>query len=121
MPSLLAGSRFGQDDGGGDYEDYLAALMALLEERSGADEVSAFTDPTELMQRFRNEGYQPRATGVPYIFTGGAPFPQSEGQRQGENIATTGALAGNVLTSIGDVLPAILDAWNKGKKKKGAS
>ena len=118
MPSLLAGSRFGQGDEGGDYEDYLAALMALLEERSGAREVSSFTDPTELMKRFRNEGYQPRATGVPYIFTGGSPFPMSEGQVRGGDIAATGAFAGNMLDSIGNVLPAILDALNRRKNPK---
>ena len=117
MPALLAGSRFGSRED----EDILAAYMALLE---GSDmerqpgEIATHQDPMDIVERFRNESYQPRATGVPYIFTGGSPFPQSPGQMQGEKIAATGALTTNVLDSIAGVLPAILDAWNKGKKKK---
>ena len=120
MPSLLAGSRFGQGD---ENEDILAAFMALLEDsemgrRPG--EIATHQDPMDMVERFRNEGSPPRGTGVPYIWTGGSPYPQSEGQMKAEKIAATGALGTNVLDSIGSVLPAILDAWNK-RKKKGAS
>jgi hypothetical protein len=117
LPTLLAGSRFGQ----GDQADTLAAYQALLEamyegEKRKLGEMVTHQDPMDAVERFRNEGFPSRATGVPYIFTGGSPFPQSPGQQQGEKIVATGALATNVLDAVGGVLPALIDAW---RKKKG--
>lgn len=110
LTAMLAGSGYSEAE----QDTYLKTFIALLENQEAEKqpgELSTFTDPVKLAEKFRNEEYGPYATGVPYIFTGGSPFPQTYGQQMGEKVATTGALINNVLP----VVASVLDAWRKRK------
>ena len=103
---------------------FLKLLQALLqggapERRATEREVNI--DTMGAMDQFRNESYAPRASGVPYIFTGGSPFPQTKGQQQGEKALAVGAFANNTLDQLNSVVPAIVDAWRKRKSQGGGN
>ena len=113
LASLLAGSQFGGPQQGNDLSPFLNQMQDLP---ARATERSTDVDPAALVDQFRNQEFQPKATGVPYIFTGGSPFPQSEGQQRAEKVGAAGALASNSLDSLNSVIPAIIDAWRKRKQ-----
>ena len=117
LNSLLAGSRFGDED---EEEDWLTAFRELLgvggERQAG--ELKTQLDPFQMVEQFREKEFGPGATGVPYIFTGGSVFPQTQGQMDAERIAATGALASNTMDAAGSILPAILDILEARKKSK---
>ena len=101
---------------------FIKLLQALIE--GGAPERRATErevniDTADRMGQFRNQEHAPRASGVPYIFTGGSPFPQTKGQQQGEQALAVGAFANNTMDQLNSVVPAIVDAWRKRKGQGG--
>ena len=107
----------------------LSKLLTLFDEERGAMDMESRIDPIDRMGQFRNQPYAPHASGVPYIFTGGSPFPQTQGQQRAEKVLGGGMLANNILSTGGvqnlgaalrdNVLPALWDAWKNRKKAGG--
>lgn len=115
LTALFAGSKFGERD----PAETLRSLLELLgDEPTEATEMSSVIDPMQRMGQFRNQEFGPRATGVPYIFTGGPLAPQTSGQQTAEKIMATGAFTNNLLSSLNAVLPAVVDAWNQRKERQ---
>jgi len=99
--------------------DVLNAMARGGEPEKRATEREVVMDPMQRMGQFRNQPYAPHATGVPYIFTGGSPFPQTAGQQRAENVLAGGMFTGNLIDTMNSVVPAIVDAWRKRKGTRG--
>lgn len=97
-------------------------LSAAAEEPRSPQEMNTQIDIPGLLGNFTNREYGPRSSGVPYIFTGGSPFPRTEGQVRAGQLAARMALLNNVLDSMGSItkstVPKIVEMI---KKKKGQS
>ena len=118
LSALLANSRLGSPQGSS-LQDMMSKYLAQGDLPTQATEQDSFINPGMGIGQFRNQEYQPRASGVPYIFTGGSPFPQSPGQQRAEKVYAGGALGSNMLGSLNNVLPALIDAWRKRKGQGG--
>ena len=112
--TLLLGSRMG---GGSDLSAIIEALGKMGDPRKRAPERNVNTDMTdEFFDQWNETEYGPKASGVPYIFTGGSVFPQTEGQKSAQNMAGTLGLGGNMVDTLG----SILSAWQDRKKRGGS-
>jgi len=101
----------------------LEDILKVAQEPKGPQETTSQFNIPGLLSNFTNQEYGPHATGVPYIFTGGSPFPRTKGQIQGGQLAARMALLNNILDSMGAItkstVPQIIDMIKKKKKGQG--
>ena len=113
--ALLLGSGRNSMGSGSDLSGIIQALSMMNDPKRKATERNTDINIPELMDQFRNEAYAPRGSGVPYIFTGGSPFPQSPGQQRAEKVGAGLGMSTNMIDAIG----SILGAWQDRKKRQG--
>jgi len=97
------------------YED----LLFGVEEPRQAGEMETYIDPVEAVNQFKNEEYGPKATGVPYIFTGGSPFPESDDQAKAQRLAAMNALFSNMQNSMAGNRNALMSRMRRGGQMGG--
>lgn len=88
--------------------DQMAGLTAALGLEPGAlaggGGSETFVDPMAMQAAIRGPRQRlatgPRASGVPFIFTGGTPFPESGRERAASQVASLGALIANTADAL---------------------
>ncbi len=111
LGALMLGAQGGNNTGI-DWAQIIEAIHAMGEPKKKLSERSLNVDMTpegDFLDQFRNEGYPPRSSNVPYIFTGGSPFPQTEGQQRAEKVAAIGGASANMLDAMNPTIAAIVD------------
>ena len=112
--TLLLSNRLG---GGNDLGAVIEALGKMGDPKKKATERDTDIDMTnEFFDQWRETEHRPMASGVPYIFTGGSVFPQTQGQQRAEKMAGAMGFGSNMLDVGNNTLEALLDAW---KRRKG--